>query len=361
MAMTRLTARKFKAICYYLCSWIVTTLGLALLVQYGSSSGVDLGSLLFALQLGIFVGLSHGIYDIVILQDDLNLRSAWIALLVRSAFYITLIGTSFTLCVLLWGDRANAGLLTEEGIHDVVNAFANPHTHVQLFLLLFCAHLITFIRSVHKKFGTRVFVNTMLGKFQDPIEEDLVFMFIDMRRSTAIAEDLGHVTYSKFMKDYYKLLSNCCEENLGEIYQIAGDGVFITWKTSKCTRKARPVNLFFDFCECLEKTKKRFLKRYGIVPSFKAGAHCGKVISTEVGNFGSEMAYHGDVLNTTSRIQNLCTKLGQEFLISEDLFTILPKPFPHGYMSKKEGFFELRGKKKEILIFSLQRPLTDLN
>ena len=121
------------------------------------------------------------------------------------------------------------------------------------------------------------------------------------------------------------------------------------------------MNLFFDFCECLEKTKKRFLKRYGIVPSFKAGAHCGKVISTEVGNFGSEMAYHGDVLNTTSRIQNLCTKLGQEFLISEDLFTILPKPFPHGYMSKKEGFFELRGKKKEILIFSLQRPLTDLN
>ena len=119
MAMTRLTARKFKAICYYLCSWIVTTLGLALLVQYGSSSGVDLGSLLFALQLGIFVGLSHGIYDIVILQDDLNLRSAWIALLVRSAFYITLIGTSFTLCVLLWGDRANAGLLTEEGMHDV--------------------------------------------------------------------------------------------------------------------------------------------------------------------------------------------------------------------------------------------------
>jgi adenylate cyclase len=73
------------------------------------------------------------------------------------------------------------------------------------------------------------------------------------------------------------------------------------------------------------------------------------------------MAYHGDVLNTTSRIQNLCTRLGQEFLISEELYSMLPKPLPHDYMCKKEGFFELRGKKHEILIFSLQRPLTNLN
>ena len=39
----------------------------------------------------------------------------------------------------------------------------------------------------------------------------------------------------------------------------------------------------------------------------------------------------------------------------------LPKPLPHGFLCKREGFFELKGKKNEILIFSLQIPLTTLN
>ena len=194
-----------------------------------------------------------------------------------------------------------------------------------------------------------------------PGKENLIFMFIDLRHSTALAEELGHVKYSNFMKDYYKFLSNCCEENRGQIYQIAGDGAFLTWPISACRNRARPIDCFFDFCECLERISPKFIKKYGAAPKFKAGAHCGTVVTTEVGNFGSEMAYHGDVLNTTSRIQSLCARLGQEFLISEELYNVLPKPFPHGYMSKKEGFFELRGKKHEILIFSLQRPLTSLN
>ena len=361
MAMTRLTQRKFKAICYYLISWIATTLGLTFLIQYGLRITVDWSAVLFLFQVALFMGLSHGIYDVVILQDEVDHRSAWIAMLIRSSYYLCSISTSLVLCILLWNGRGSESLITEDSLQNVISAFKDPRTHTMIIALFLLSHLITFIRSVHKKFGTRVFVNTLLGKYQDPTEEDLVFMFIDMRRSTAIAEELGHVAYSNFLKDYYKLLSNCCEENRGEIYQIAGDGAFITWKTSKCKNKARPINLFYDFTECLNKTKKRFLRRYGVTPAFKAGAHCGKVIATEVGNFGSEMAYHGDVLNTTSRIQHLCTKLGQEFLISEELYATLPKPLPHNYIEKKEGFFELRGKKHEILIFSLQRPLTNLN
>lgn len=360
MAMTRLTQRKFKAICYYLTSWIVAVLGFTFLMQYGLEKAVNWETVLFMLQFSLFMGLSHGIYDVVILQDDADHRSALIALLVRSTFFLCSICSSLVLCVLLWNSTQSGGLITEENFLRIADAFRDSSIQALVVVQFFLGHLITFIRSVHKKFGTRVFVNTLLGKYQDPTEEDLVFMFIDIRKSTAIAEELGHVTYSSFLKDYYKLLSNCCEENRGEIYQIAGDGVFITWKTSKCLHKARPVNLFYDFTECLERTKRKFLKRYGVVPSFKAGAHCGKVIATEVGNFGSEMAYHGDVLNTTSRIQHLCTKLGQEFLVSEELYSILPKPFPHNYLSKKEGYFELRGRKKEILIFSLQRPLTNL-
>ena len=331
------------------------------LIQFGTELPFDWGNAIFTLQLSLFMGLSHGIYDVVILQDEMDHRHATKALVIRSMFFLSCIIANLILCILIWGIDKSEGLITEENLQHVVNAF-KTHQYQSLIIILFIlGHLITFIRSVHKKFGSKVFINTVLGKYQDPIEEDLVFMFVDLRNSTTIAEELGHVTYSNFIKDYYKLLSNCCEENKGEIYQFAGDGAFITWKISSCRHKARPISLFYDFDLCLERTRGRFMRKYGIAPRFKAGAHCGTVVSTEVGNFGSQMAYHGDVLNATSRIQDLCSKLGQEFLISEDLYNVLPKPFPQGYLSKKEGSFELKGRKKEIFIFSLQKPLTTLN
>jgi adenylate cyclase len=327
-------------------------------LTYGAGNGFDSSRMLFMLQLSLLIGLSHAIYDVMILQDEMDKRPVAAALLIRSWFFIASICANLILCILIWDIDRSEGLINEAALQHVLSVFKQPKTHILIFELFMLGNLITFVRSVHKKFGTRVFMNTLLGKNQEPKEEDLVFMFIDMKHSTEIAEELGHVKYSNFIRDYYRLLSNCCEENHGEIYQIAGDGAFLTWKISDCRKKARPIDCFYDFAECLERTAYKFKKRYGIVPEFKAAAHCGKVISTEVGNFGSEMAYHGDVLNTTSRIQTLCSKLGQDFLISEDLYIRLPLPLPHGFLGVKAGFFELRGKKNGILIFSLHKPLT---
>jgi adenylate cyclase len=38
------------------------------------------------------------------------------------------------------------------------------------------------------------------------------------------------------------------------------------------------------------------------VPEFKGALHGGNVVVSEVGKYKSEIAYHGDVLNTTSRM-----------------------------------------------------------
>jgi len=360
MAMTRLTQRKFKALCFYITAWVFVCMSAAGLTMYGRGEGIDYTHLIFMLQLSLFTGLSHGIYDVVILQDEMDSRPVVAALLIRSWFFMASICANIALCVLIWDIDNRDGLFNETAMRHIIEVFKNPEIQIHALKLFLLGHLITFVRSVHKKFGSRVFINTVLGKYQDPVEEDLIFMFIDLKNSTTICEELGNINYSNFIRDYYKLLSNCCEENQGEIYQIAGDGAFITWKTSACRHKARPLNCFYDFKDCLLHTRRRFLKRYGIAPDFKAAAHCGKVIATEVGNFGSEMAYHGDVLNTTSRIQTLCSKLGQDFLISEDLFAKLPLPLPHKFVCTKAGLFELRGKRNGTLIFALQMPETIL-
>ena len=358
MAITRKTQRKFRSVCFYVLCWICVALGIASLQMFRDVGHLDLEPLLKMFQFALFMGLSHGIYDVIVLKDERDCRPVWKAFLVRNLYFIAAIYASIVLCTLLFRASATEGIVNEISLAAICDNLKSHQVQEQAILFFLAAYLITFVRSVHKKFGPRVFWNVLLGKSQEPMEEERVFMFIDLRHSTSMAEELGHTVYSSLLRDYYRLLSNCCEENHGEIYQIAGDGAFLTWKMSSCRKKARPVSCFEDFAEGLRLMGPKFQKKYGVIPAFKAGVHCGKVVATEVGNFGSEMAYHGDVLNTTSRIQGLCTKLGQEFLISEDFYRELHMPIPHGYIDKKEGYFELKGKKHEILLFSLQKPLT---
>lgn len=351
--LSRQTKRKFKAMCFYIISWILCCVTFGLLCYYNESSFVE--SKIFFIQLlsqfAIFMGLSHGIYDVVILQDDKDHRPIIPAVIIRSLYFLWAVVINLGLCILVQHIYLEGELITEGSLAELREYIKEPTTIVFVIYAFFIGYLITFVRSVHKKFGTRIFINTLLGKYQDPVEEDRIFLFIDLRHSTTLAEELGHFTYSNFLRDYYHYLSNCCEENRGEIYQIAGDGVYLTWPLKKCKKKPRPLFCFQDLKNCFHGLEKKFMSTYGKIPQFKAAAHCGKVIRSEVGNFGSEMAYHGDALNTTARLESLCAPLGEDFIISEELLRLLPKT--ERFKPKSLGNLELRGRKKEISAFSL--------
>lgn len=343
--------------CFYTVSWIVACTAFGLLCHYNKSSFVE--SKLFFIQLltqfAIFMGLSHGIYDVLILQDDRDHRPIVTTIIIRSLYFLWAVVINTALCILVQNLYSEGELITETSIADIRDYLKEPTTIVFIVYTFLVGYLVTFVRSVHKKFGSRIFINTLLGKYQDPTEEHRIFMFVDLRQSTTLAEELGHITYSNFLRDYYHYLSNCCEENHGEIYQIAGDGVYLTWRLNKCLKKPRPLLCFQDLKNCFAGLEKKFTAKYGKAPKFKAAAHCGKVIRSEVGNFGSEMAYHGDALNTTARLESLCTPMGKEFIISEDLLKLMPNV--DNFKPENLGPLELRGRKKEISAFSLTFPL----
>ena len=57
--------------------------------------------------------------------------------------------------------------------------------------------LFLFIRD---KFGPVEFVNFLKGKYLRPKREERIFMFTDLKSSTAIAERLGEERYFNFFK-----------------------------------------------------------------------------------------------------------------------------------------------------------------
>ncbi len=92
-----------------------------------------------------------------------------------------------------------------------------------------------------------------------------------------------------------------------------------------------------------------------MTPEFKAGLDSGLVSAAEVGEIKKELAYHGDVLNTASRIMEKCNEFKTKILISEALKNQLDgdhlnNPF------ELMGNVKLKGKEKPVNIYKVKDP-----
>lgn len=205
--------------------------------------------------------------------------------------------------------------------------------------------------QINNKFGHGVFWNIIRGKYHTPKEENRIFMSVDLNSSTSIAEKLGDEKYHELLKDLYSDITNPILDNNAEIYQYVGDEVIIAWKRDEGIENNRCIKCFFDIKLELAKKKDKYLSRYGLIPSFKAGIHWGKVVVGEIGIIKRDITYSGNVMNTISRIQTMCRDYDAEVIASADLLDMLS--LPQNYVTKSLGSFKLRGKEKEVLLSSL--------
>lgn len=206
--------------------------------------------------------------------------------------------------------------------------------------------------AISENLGHHVLTNFLTGKYHTPKVERRIFMFADMKNSTTIAEQLGHVVYYDFLRMYYDCFSEAIINHDGEVYQYIGDEVVITWKAEDGIKNAHCLNAFYSMKENLHRISPRFEEKFGISPDFKAALHVGEATTGEIGALKKEIVFTGDVLNTTARIQSLCKKYDQDLLLSEQLVEELS-------VNKEFHFFEveetlLSGKSTPSKIFGVK-------
>ncbi|MEM9983913.1 MAG: adenylate/guanylate cyclase domain-containing protein, partial [Bacteroidota bacterium] len=182
---------------------------------------------------------------------------------------------------------------------------------------------------------------------------DRIFMFLDIRSSTAIAERLGHEKYFALLQDFFADISEPIVKHEGEIYQYVGDEVVITWPLEVGVTEARCIHCFYAICDAIQLRREHYQVRYGILPQFKAGLHHGQVTTGRVGRVKKEVVFSGDVLNTTSRIEGMCNRYQADFLVSKDLLDLLAIDDRIAY--REIGSFLLRGKQEEVVLYQLER------
>ncbi|HEY3404372.1 MAG TPA: adenylate/guanylate cyclase domain-containing protein, partial [Ohtaekwangia sp.] len=224
---------------------------------------------------------------------------------------------------------------------------------IVLFHLSLSSLFYHFILQINKKFGPGVLLRYAAGRYFSPQVEDRAFMFLDLKSSTQLAEKLEHVSYSRLVQDCYSELTIPLMRYNAEVYQYAGDEVVVTWRMNRSFSPSWCHEFAFAFQDRLEAKKDYFLMLYGVCPQFKAGVHCGRVTVAEVGEIKTEIAYHGDVLNTASRIQSLCNRFEKQLLLSESIVALLPEKDQTRTHFVAEA--ELKGKETPTKIFTIEK------
>lgn len=209
-----------------------------------------------------------------------------------------------------------------------------------------------FVLHANNKYGPRGLWNTLLGKYHKPKEEVRVFMFLDIRSSTTIAEVLGHSRYYELLNDFFYDITDSIIIHKGEIYQYVGDEMVISWEFDKGVKESSCIKCFYSIYETIQNNAEKYMNKYQLVPSFKAGMHYGKVTVGEIGEIKKDITFTGDILNTTSRIQELCNKYKEKVLVSKELINLLP--LAGEFHTQEVATVNLRGKQTKVTICSVK-------
>ena len=230
--------------------------------------------------------------------------------------------------------------------HNLHDFFATKKVIEFLGMALMISLFSNFLDELHRKLGKDAIYNLVLGKYHQVKQEERLFLFIDLNNSTDIAEEMGEMEYSHFLQDFFYDISEPIARYFGRVYQYVGDEIVVTWPVKKGIKFAVCTRCFFAIQKQIRRYENQYLKSYGRIPAFKAALHGGSIVVSEVGKYKSEIAYHGDVLNTTARMLSKCHDFNAEFIISNYILDRVE--MPNYLVTESLGSFQMKGKQLEV-------------
>ena len=211
----------------------------------------------------------------------------------------------------------------------------------------------------------------LLTEQKQPIQQSQelkygICMATDAEQYTQLSEKLTPEDLAELMNKYYQTLFSSVRENNGIISDIIGDAMLALWLPQSSESKNIPetnthVELRIKSClaaiEIAESHNKKYqIGTQSIALPTRIGLHAGEMM---VGNVGAVDHYEyravGDVVNTTTRIENLNKHFSTYLLASEevlkntDLFHI-----------RNIGCFILSGKQHPVTLYEILKLKTDI-
>ncbi len=240
-------------------------------------------------------------------------------------------------------------------VRRAIDIYLSENVHINWLIRKTLYWIVLFVVTqlyleINDKYSPGVFLDILKGKYTKPKSENRIVMFIDLKDSTPIAEQLGHEQYFLFIRGFIKDVSLALIEYNGIIYQYVGDEIVVSWPLKERNVK-KCLSAVILSRKNIQKNSSKYRRKFGIIPEFRVGIHCGEVTVGEIGVIKKDLAMSGDTMNTTARIRSACNELNEKFIVSKDF---IDHSVLKSWQAESLGEVELKGKAEPIELFSLK-------
>ena len=302
--------------------------------------------------LGFLFGIINGFLEVFIFKQKFSrLRFGYTVVLKTILFIATFLATVI-LFILIKNIFAPLEIFEPPSENELSRFFGSAVFYKHGLFAILLSFGVNFFLQIENKMGKNVLFNLFFGRFHRPRKQVRIIMFLDLSSSTSIAEKIGDYKYSAFLKDFFYDLDEVISSTKGAVYQYVGDEVVILWYVKDGVENNNCLRCYHEAKKIIGEKKEKYLELYGMRPEFKAGIHLGEVIVTEVGGLKSEIAYHGDVMNTASRLCTLAREYNSGLLISAELLGYL-QDIDQSYNVESIGLIKFKGKEHDIAAFAV--------
>ncbi len=269
-------------------------------------------------------------------------------IILKSALYFVAL---VIVCVIIFHTFSFFELVTAEQLDILQSLLSTKFLLSGLIYYALFILLLNFTLYINKKLGPGSLIDLLTGKYYQPKNEELIFLFLDLKGSTTLAERLGHNKYSTFIKECVHELTPIIQKYNARVYQYVGDEVVLFWKKKEGFHQQKCLNTFFEFIASLKQHEDYYKSNYGEVPIFKAGMDSGIVTTTEIGDIKRDIAFHGDVLNTAARLEKKCNEFDEKLIVSQRVTDQIQSN--NKYEFKFLSDLPLKGKTESINFYSV--------
>jgi adenylate cyclase len=159
-------------------------------------------------------------------------------------------------------------------------------------------------------------------RFRVDEERYLVSMFVDMRRSTSLAEKRLPFDTMFFINRFVAAVAKGVEESGGQTNQFVGDGVLALFGLTSAPEVAcrQALDAIRRIAANVDELNKEFAQDLTEPIRFGIGVNGGEVVVGDVG-YKEHVVFTalGDAVNVAARLQDLTKDLGCEVVISEEV------------------------------------------
>ena len=224
-------------------------------------------------------------------------------------------------------------------------------------------------QDVHKRKNERSVKDPRLGQAragvwdlwspQVDLEKEMALFFLDIRNFTSLAEKHQAINVIHIIKKLFSTFQHIIRVHHGRIIETSGDGFYAAFGFESGVTEA--VNAAVESGKAIIKTLEQlnsltFEKNLGQPIDVGIGVHVGMVAT---GNLYVDSKDHmvvmGYAVNVASRLQAATRELGNNFVVSADVFRMLKNPAVSNLPVK----VNLKGLKNVIEVHLIGKAYTD--